>query len=108
MRVRTNWGLFLLTGSAALALTACQANSGSGPTNVAPPSSAAPAPVAGPLTATQVTSRLQAQGLTVSKIKFDDGRYKVKAIDASGRKLKVYVDPQTGNVISKTDDDDND
>ena len=51
------------------------------------------------------TSRLAAQGLTVRKIKFDDGRYKVKATDSAGHKEKLYVSPVTGDVISKGDDD---
>jgi hypothetical protein len=53
-----------------------------------------------------VTSQLQSQGYTIRKVKFDDGRYKVKAIDASGHKEKLYVSPQTGKVVSKGDDDD--
>jgi flagellar hook assembly protein FlgD len=61
---------------------------------------------AGSMSVAQVTSRLQSQGFTVSKIKFDDGRYKVKAVDASGHKQKLYVSPATGDVVSKGDDDD--
>jgi hypothetical protein len=61
---------------------------------------------AGSMSVTQVTSRLQSQGFTVSKIKFDDGRYKVKAIDASGHKQKLSVSPVTGDVVAKGDDDD--
>lgn len=53
----------------------------------------------------QVTSKLQSQGYTIRKIKFDDGRYKVKATDASGHKAKLYVSPVTGDVVSKGDDD---
>jgi threonine dehydrogenase-like Zn-dependent dehydrogenase len=61
---------------------------------------------AGSMSVAQVTSRLQSQGYTVSKIKFDDGRYKVKAVDASGHKQKLYVSPATGDVVSKGGDDD--
>jgi flagellar hook assembly protein FlgD len=61
---------------------------------------------AGSMSAAQVTSRLQSQGFTVNKIKFDDGRYKVKAVDASGHKQKLSVSPATGDVVSKGDDDD--
>jgi hypothetical protein len=64
--------------------------------------------VAGSMSVAQVTSRLQSQGYTIKKIKFDDGRYKVKAIDASGRKEKLYVSPATGDVVSKGNDDDDD
>jgi len=61
---------------------------------------------AGSMSPAQVTSHLQSQGFTVRKIKFDDGRYKVKATDASGQKEKLYVSPQTGDVVSKTADND--
>jgi hypothetical protein len=61
---------------------------------------------AGSLSVAQVTSRLQAQGFTIKKIKMDDGRYKVKAVDAAGHKQKLYVSPTTGDVVSKGDDDD--
>jgi len=60
---------------------------------------------AGTVSTSQVTSRLQSQGFTVSKIKLDDGSYKVKATDAAGHKQKLSVNPQTGDVISKGDDD---
>jgi flagellar hook assembly protein FlgD len=62
----------------------------------------------GSLSTDQVTTRLQSQGLTVSKIKLDDGQYKVKAVDASGHKQKFNVNPQTGAVVSKSDDDGSD
>ena len=61
---------------------------------------------AGSMTVTQVTSKLQSQGYNVSKIEFDDGRYKVKATDTSGHKSKLKVDPKTGDVVSKGDDTD--
>jgi hypothetical protein len=59
----------------------------------------------GSLSPAQITSRLQAQGFTISKIKLDDGRYKVKAIDAAGHKRKLAVSPATGEVTAKEDDD---
>lgn len=61
---------------------------------------------AGSMSVEQVTSRLQSQGYSVKKIKFDDGRYKVKAIDSTGQKEKLTVNPQTGDVMSKGSDDD--
>jgi hypothetical protein len=85
--------LGLLAGSAGLALA---------------DSSPDKAPPAGSLTVTQVTQRLQSQGFTVSKVKFDDGRYKVKATDAAGHKEKLDVSPATGDVVSKGKDDDDD
>ena len=63
-------------------------------------------PPAGSVPVEQVASRLQSQGYNISKIKFDDGRYKVKATDSTGHKIKLSVSPQTGDVVSKGDDDD--
>ena len=65
-------------------------------------------PPAGSVSVDQVTSNLQSQGYNVTNIKFDDGRYKVKATDASGRKAKLAVNPQTGDVMSKEDDNGSD
>jgi len=62
----------------------------------------------GYLSRQQVTSQLQASGYTVTKIKTDDGRYKVKAMTADKHKAKLSVDPRTGVVVSKGDDDDDD
>jgi hypothetical protein len=90
MLARTALILGLLAGSAGLALA-------DGADQMA---------AAGSLSIAQVTSRLQAQGFTISKIKLDDGRYKVKAVDAAGHKRKLYVSPATGAVVSKGDDDD--
>ena len=79
---------FLLAGSASLAL--------------ADSNKAAPA---GSMTVAQVTSKLQSQGYNVTKVEFDDGSYKVKATDASGHKSKLSVNPKTGDVTSKGNDD---
>jgi uncharacterized membrane protein YkoI len=49
--------------------------------------------------------RLQSQGFTVSNIKLDDGRYKVKAVDAAGREHKLTVSSATGAVVSMGEDD---
>jgi|KBSMisStaDraftv2_1062788.scaffolds.fasta_scaffold1701947_2 hypothetical protein len=61
---------------------------------------------AGTVSTSQVTSRLQSQGFTVSKIKLDDGRYKVKAIDAAGHKQKLKINPATGETLASEADDD--
>ncbi len=61
---------------------------------------------AGSMSVAQVTSGLQSQGYNVTKIKFDDGSYKVKAVDASGHKMKLNVNPVNGAVVSKGDDTD--
>jgi hypothetical protein len=59
----------------------------------------------GALSADQVTQRLQSQGYSVSKIKFDDGNYKVNAIGPNQQKTKLEVSPSTGTVLkSKVDD----
>jgi len=63
---------------------------------------------AGAMSVEQITSRLQSQGYSIKKIKFDDGRYKVKAIDSTGHKEKLSVNPQTGDVLSKDSDDNDD
>jgi hypothetical protein len=62
----------------------------------------------GSLTSAQVTQRLQSQGYTVRKIKFDDGSYKVKATGPDQRKTKLEVSPSTGAVLSTKVDDDKD
>lgn len=61
---------------------------------------------AGSIAMAQVTSRLQSQGYTVRKIKLDDGRYKVKATDASGHKQKLSISPVTGETLATETDDD--
>ena len=58
------------------------------------------APPAGALSAAQITQKLQSQGYTVSKIKFDDGKYKVTAIDANNEKAKLEVNAMTGAVLN--------
>jgi hypothetical protein len=59
----------------------------------------------GALSVEQVTQRLQSQGYAVTKIKFDDGNYKVKATGPNQQKTKLEVSPSTGAVLkSKVDD----
>jgi hypothetical protein len=58
------------------------------------------------LTADQVTQRLQSQGYTIRKIKFDDGEYKVKAFGPGQQKTKLEVSPSSGAVLSSKVDDD--
>ena len=92
---------FLLPAVLALALAggAVAAMADSSPDKVA---------VAGSMSVEQLTSRLESQGYNVKKIKFDDGRYKVKATDSTGHKVKLYASPQTGEVLSKGSDDNDD
>lgn len=60
---------------------------------------------AGAISAAQITTQLQGQGFTISKIETDDGAYKVKGVNASGQKQKLKVNPLTGAVISTENDD---
>jgi hypothetical protein len=60
----------------------------------------------GYLSRQQVISQLQSAGYTVTKVKADDGRYKVKALTAARQKIKLSVDPHTGAILAKGDDDD--
>ena len=45
------------------------------------------------------------QGLTVRRIKIDDGCYQIKGRDASGREIEIKVNPQTLEVIEIEYDD---
>ena len=45
------------------------------------------------------------QGVTVRRIKIDDGCYQIKGRDASGRKVEIKVNPQTLEVIEIEYDD---
>ena len=60
------------------------------------------------LTSDQVSQRLQSQGYTISKIKFDGGEYKVKVIGPNQVKTKLTVSPSSGAVLSSKTDDDKD
>lgn len=57
------------------------------------------------MTTAQITAQLQTQGFKISKVETDDGQYKVKAVDATGHKQKLKVNPVTGAVLSKDADD---
>jgi hypothetical protein len=63
----------------------------------------------GYLSVQQVTTDLAEEGYTVTKIKADDGAYKVKATTTDLQKKNLTVDPRTGMITSKSaDNDDND
>ena len=66
---------------------------------------AAGASRAGWLSEAEITSKLAEGGLKVSRIKGDHGRYEVNATDASGARLKVYVNPTTGEIIRRERED---
>jgi len=45
------------------------------------------------------------QGVTIRRIKIDDGCYQINGRDASGRKVEIKVNPQTLEVIDIEYDD---
>jgi len=59
----------------------------------------------------EVHARLEAAGYrNIEKIERESGSYEVKATDPAGRRMKLYVHPQTGAVIDQRqrDRDDSD
>lgn len=50
----------------------------------------------------QVSERLTQQGYRdITRIERDDGCYKVRATDASGRRVRLVVDPSTGTIADR-------
>lgn len=50
----------------------------------------------------EVHARLESAGYrNIEKIERESGSYEVKATDQTGRRLKLYVHPQTGDVIDQ-------
>lgn len=50
----------------------------------------------------EVHARLESAGYrNIEKIERESGSYEVKAIDHAGRRTKLYVHPQTGEVIDQ-------
>lgn len=65
----------------------------------APTTAPAAAPTAAILTIRDIYDRMQAAGYRdLREIEFDDGRYEVKASNAQGQGVKLYVNAQTGAV----------
>jgi len=58
-----------------------------------------------------VKAMAEARGLTVRRIKIDDGCYEVDARDAQGRRVELRLDPATLDLLALDDeheeDDDN-
>lgn len=49
----------------------------------------------------QVTQRVSEKGYTdIREVEREDGRYEVKARDQEGRWVELYVDGQTGEILS--------
>lgn len=50
----------------------------------------------------EVADRLESAGYrNIEKIEREGGSYEVKAADQAGRRIKLYVHPQTGEVIDQ-------
>ena len=60
------------------------------------------APVGAQLTIRDVYDRVEAAGYQrIREIEWDDGRYEVKARDAQGVRVKLYVDGDTGTITPR-------
>ena len=54
------------------------------------------------LSSPDVAARLESAGYrNIEKIEREGGSYEVKAADQAGRRIKLYVHPQTGEVIDQ-------
>lgn len=53
-----------------------------------------------------LVEKLLAEGWTIRRIKTDDGCYKVRGIDAEGRRIKAKFDPATLERVARDGDDD--
>ena len=50
----------------------------------------------------EVHARLESAGYRhIEKIERESGRYEVKATDQTGRRIKLYVSPQTGEILDQ-------
>jgi hypothetical protein len=58
-------------------------------------------PVAEWLSIDQLTQKLKEQGYTVGKVETSHGCYEVKATDAKGLRVELYVDPATAEVVTR-------
>jgi hypothetical protein len=58
-------------------------------------------PVAEWLSTDQLTQKLKEQGYTVGRIETRHGCYEIKATDAKGVRVELYVDPATAEVIMR-------
>jgi hypothetical protein len=58
-------------------------------------------PAAEWLSVDQVAQKLKEQGYTVRRIEANYGCYEVKATDAKGVRVEMYVDPATADVVGR-------
>lgn len=92
---------FLIAIAAGTAVTwgIAQAQAPATPATQAP--AAATAPAAAQLTVRDVYDRMEAAGYRdIREIEWDHGRYEVKASNAQGERVKLYVNATTGAVES--------
>ncbi len=90
---------FLVAIAAGTAVTWGIAQAQATPATQAP--AAATAPAAAQLTVRDVYDRMEAAGYRdIREIEWDHGRYEVKASNAQGERVKLYVNATTGAVES--------
>ena len=53
------------------------------------------------LSVEQLTQKLKDQGYTVRKVERSHGCFEVKATDAKGVRVEIYVDPATAEIVSR-------
>lgn len=84
--------LLALCAATALSLSVAQAQTPAAPANGA-------APATKQLTIPEIYQRVEAAGYKeVRKIELDDGRYEVKARNAGGERVKLYINPTSGEI----------
>lgn len=89
--------LVALAAATALGLGIAQAQTAS-PSAVAAPA-ATMAPAGAELTIRDIYDRMEAAGYReIREIEWDDGRYEVKARNAQGERVKLYVNARSGEV----------
>jgi hypothetical protein len=56
------------------------------------------------LTMLEAVQKAEAAGyLNIDEVEFEHGRYEIEGFNKSGVKVKLYVDPKTGNITKKYD-----
>lgn len=53
------------------------------------------------LSVEQLTQKLKDQGYTVREVERSHGCFEVKATDAKGVRVEIYVDPATAEIVSR-------
>lgn len=66
---------------------------------------AEPAPASSYLSIEEIVSRLEQDGYKVYEIELDDGRYEAEALDASGNRMELKIDPESGEILYQERDD---